>query len=226
MSNSTSTRLRREVRQLDEQGHEDGREPARRHAVAEQPAGELREVLGEDHAVLEADSDPERDTGDQALPIVDPVMEDHLHADDEEHCQQHGEIGCGDRARYRQDHGERLGKERQSEEYRADGDADATGADPGEFGYRYTAGIGRIRHRARETGQQVPHSVRGHGTLHRPEIHRPGLAPGHVLNGDGVADCFDGSDQGHEDERRKKRPEHRPEVKIKARPCALRQTDP
>lgn len=50
-------------------------------------------------------------------------MEDHLHADDEEHRQQHGEIGCGDRARYRQDYGECLGKERQSEEYRADGDA-------------------------------------------------------------------------------------------------------
>ena len=47
-----------------------------------------------------------------------------------EHRQQHGEIGCGDRARYRQDHGERLGKERQSEEYRADGDADATGRRP------------------------------------------------------------------------------------------------
>ena len=45
------------------------------------------------HIVLEADSDPERDTGDQAFAIVDPVLNDDSHTDDEEHRQQHGGDG-------------------------------------------------------------------------------------------------------------------------------------
>ena len=73
-------------------------------------------MLGKDHTVLEADPDPEGHAGNQALAVVDPVLDDDPHADHEEQTQQHGDVGRRNRPRNRQHHGERLGNERHNDE--------------------------------------------------------------------------------------------------------------
>ena len=99
--------------------------PPARHAILEETARELRDVLGKDQAVLQADPEPERKPRDQPLAIVDPILNDDPHADHEQHPQQHRYVGRRHRARYRQDHGERLGNERQNDKHRPQRNADA-----------------------------------------------------------------------------------------------------
>ena len=100
-------------RQLNEQRQEYRCETAGGHAVLEQPAGEIGHELREDHTVLEANAEPERHAHDQALSVVDAVLHDDLHADHEQHRQQDGDVGGGDRARDGQDNGQRFGEERE-----------------------------------------------------------------------------------------------------------------
>ena len=78
-------------RELDEQGHHGGGEAAGDHPVLQNTARELRDDLREDRAVLEARADPEAEACDQALAIVQPVLDDDLHADDEERRHRDGD---------------------------------------------------------------------------------------------------------------------------------------
>ena len=94
--------------------------------VAQQTAREFRDMLGKHQVALEADADPERDADNQAVSVVDPVLDGHLHADGEERRQQHAEIGREHGTRYRQHHGEHLGQERDRDEYRPGRDPAAT----------------------------------------------------------------------------------------------------
>ena len=94
--------------QFEEQGHQHRGEAAGGHAVFQQSTREGRNVLGEDESVLEAHAHPERHTGDQAGSIVEPGLDDHLHADREQHCQDYRQKCRDNDVRDGQDDGQRL----------------------------------------------------------------------------------------------------------------------
>ena len=194
--------------------------------LRKRPPANSETLSGKHHVVLEADADPERDADDQAVAVVDPVMDGHLHTYGEERRQQHAEIGREHGAGYRQHHGKQLGQERDRNEDRPGRYADAAGAHPGELGHRRTHRRGRIRRGASETGEQVAQPVHSDRALHRSEIHRPRPAPGDALDGDGTADGTDGGDHGHQQESREKRPKGPSEVEVEARPFSRGNADP
>ena len=199
-------------------------EPGQTSRTVEVPI--VDDELGVYCAALEPHACPERDAGDQCLAIVDAALNDHLHADHEERRHQHDQIGRDDRARYREDRGAHLGQERHGDEHRTGRDADAARRGAGQVGHRHAGRQQRVRHRARDAAHQVADAGRRHGTLHRPKIHRPCAPPGDALHCHRVADRLHALDQGHEHERGKKRPEHRPEVEVQAGPGGGREADP
>ncbi len=112
----------------DEQVHENGAQTARGHAVLQQATGESGYDLRENHPVLTADADPERYSDDDAAPIVDAVLHDDLHAEHEQHRQQHGGIGSHNGPGNGEDQRQELRRERRDDECQAEGDADAAQA--------------------------------------------------------------------------------------------------
>ena len=206
------------------QGHR--RQAAGGHAVAEQTAPPLAQLLGEDHLVLEAHADPERDPDDDALAVVQAVRHHHLQAEHEEHRQQHGDVGGGNRPWNGQKQRGQLGHEGGEDEDRADPHAHRARGDAGELGDGDAGGVGGVRHRAGKPGEQIAHAVRRHAALDFAEVRGAWLAPGNRLHGAGIADGLDGADQSDEDERRQQGPERGPESHVVARPAAARNSEP
>ena len=76
-------------------------------------------------------------------------------------------------------------------------------------------------------GQQVAQAIGSDGALYGAEIRGAGPAPRNFLNGDCIADGFNGAYQGYEYEGRKERPECGAELKIETRPTArIGKSDP
>ena len=165
------------LRELDEQRQKKGGQPPRRHAVLQQPARDVGEELGKNHAVLKADPDPERHAGDHAVAIVETVLEQDPHAHHEENREEDADIRSGNRIRYRQDDRDQLGAEGEGDENRTGGDSNRARADAGQLGNRDACGVCGIRDRADAARQEIAHAVGGNGALNRAEVHGPRATP-------------------------------------------------
>ena len=203
--------------QIKKTGQEDYGDPSCRHAVPQQFAPGTLLEFRIDHVVLEGETHGEGETDDQAFSVVQPVLNEDLHAEDKQEGDGYREVGSHDRSRQRQDRGNRLRQERQRDKQDADAYPNGPGSDTGQFGHRNTVAVRCIGNRPAEAGQEVAETVRVDGPLDRSEIDGSRPTPRGALNRDSIAQRVHGPDQGNDQESRKQGPERGIEAQVEAR---------
>ena len=201
---------------LEHRQQDDG-EAADGHAVAEKLGPDALEVLRVDPVELEREPDPERDAHHQALAIVQALLQQNPHPEDEDQGHDDDEVRRDDRPRDRDDQVDELRQKRERHEHDADADPDSAGGDSGQLGDADAHAVGGVGNRPREPGQQIAHAVGRDRALDGAKVDRARPAPRDPLNGDGVSERVQRAHQRHHDEGRQESPELRPEAQVDAR---------
>lgn len=194
--------------------------------LLKEPSGEGSDLLGKDEPVLAPGTHPERETCDECLVMVEPLRDDHPHADDEQPPQHHGEIRREDGPRQGEDEGDDLRKECDYDDCGPEHHADPARGHTRHLGERDGCRAHCDHHGARKTCEQVPESVGRERSLHGAKVRCPTPTPRDALDGERRTDRSNGARERDEQKRGQKAPERRTELSLEGGPRRARNTDP